>query len=167
MENIMTKVPEMRALILEDNEDRRHAMSNAMAASLPLLKVDFSLTAREMIQRIQTAVKSEIAIISLDNDLDMIRSPDGQLIDAVDGIEVMRHLATLQPFAPVVVHTTNMTAGDQIVELLRSHDWTYDRVVPYADLRWIDEAWAPLILKYCHLLMNDSHTFPNNKESLK
>jgi len=44
MENKMTKVPEMRALILEDN------------------------------------------------DLDMIRSPDGQLIDADDGIEVMRHL---------------------------------------------------------------------------
>jgi hypothetical protein len=44
MENKMTKVPEMRALILEDN------------------------------------------------DLDMIRSPEGQLIDAGDGIEVMRHL---------------------------------------------------------------------------
>jgi hypothetical protein len=32
---------------------------------------------------------------------------------------------------------------------------------------WIDEAWTQLILKYCHLSMNDSHTFPNNKESLK
>jgi hypothetical protein len=32
------------------------------------------------------------ALILEDNDLDMIRSPDGQLIDAGDGIEVMQHL---------------------------------------------------------------------------
>ena len=167
MEKLMANVPEMRALILEDNADRRHAMSNAMAVSLPQLKIDFSLTAREMIQRIQTAVKSEIVIISLDNDLDMIRSVDGQLIDAGDGIEVMGYLATLKPFAPVVVHTTNTTAGNQIVEQLRLNDWTYERVVPYADLRWIDEAWAPMILKYCNLSINTSHTFTNNKENLK
>lgn len=32
------------------------------------------------------------ALVLEDNDLDMIRSPDGQLIDAGDGIEVLRHL---------------------------------------------------------------------------
>jgi len=31
-------------------------------------------------------------LILEDNDLDMIRSPEGQLIDAGDGIEVMQHL---------------------------------------------------------------------------
>lgn len=36
-----------------------------------------------------------------------------------------------------------------------------------ADLRWIDDAWAPMILKYCNLSINTSHTFANNKENLK
>jgi len=40
-----------------------------------------------------TAKVSKMRTLILeDNDLDMIRSPDGQLIDAGDGIEVMRHL---------------------------------------------------------------------------
>lgn len=40
-----------------------------------------------------TAKDSKMRTLILeDNDLDMIRSPDGQLIDAGDGIEVMQHL---------------------------------------------------------------------------
>jgi hypothetical protein len=83
----------------------------------------------------------DVALISLDNDLDMVPAEHGRYVDAGDGIEVSKWLITRPPVVPVLVHTTNTPAGDQIDKLLHAHGWFHDRVVPYDGEAWISEVW--------------------------
>jgi hypothetical protein len=46
---------------------------------------------------------------------------------------------------PVIVNTTNAHAGLAMVELLKERGWPVERVLPYDDLRWIAEAWLPVV----------------------
>lgn len=135
----------MRALILEDNEERRSTMADILGDLLPSLAVEFFLTSQDMIQQINKLGLFDVALISLDNDLDPIKSPNGDLLDAGDGIQVAQYLTTVSPVAPVIVHTTNTAAGDQITETLLQCDWHVSRVVPYSDLQWICEIWRSTV----------------------
>jgi hypothetical protein len=70
----------MRILILEDNADRRTAMLEHIADCLPMFGVSFFETSDSMIQALQAAIWDEIALISLDNDLDPVLR-DGKWLD--------------------------------------------------------------------------------------
>lgn len=135
----------MRALILEDNADRRSAMKTVLADLLPNLVIEFFVTSKEMIERIDHGGLFDVAFISLDNDLDMVRTVNGELIDAGDGVAVASFLGQISPITPVIVHTTNTAAGDQIIERLGSLHWKLSRVVPYGDLQWVSESWRSTV----------------------
>lgn len=137
----------MRIVILEDNADRRTAMIEHIADCLPMFGVSFFATSDSMIQALQTAVWNEIALISLDNDLDPALR-DGRSVDSGDGLAVARFLVgenspaskqTTQP--PLIIHSTNEIAATQMQQLFSDANWRNDRVVPYDGESWIGEVW--------------------------
>jgi hypothetical protein len=73
----------MRILILEDNAERRTAMLENIADSVPLFGVSFFETSDSIISALKSADLKDVALISLDNDLDPI-VVNGQLLDAGD-----------------------------------------------------------------------------------
>lgn len=81
----------MRILILEDNADRRTAMLEHIADYLPMFGGTFFETSESMIDALKSANWNEIALISLDNDLDPIQV-NGRATDAGYGLAVARFL---------------------------------------------------------------------------
>jgi len=131
----------MRIVILEDNVERQVAMREVIQDIFPRMSIEFFAVARKMIERLESTGIYDVALISLDNDLDMVPAEHGRYVDAGDGIEVAEWLITRPPVVPVLVHTTNTPAGDQIDKLLHAHGWFHDRVVPYDGEAWISEVW--------------------------
>lgn len=81
----------MRILILEDNAERRTAMLEHIADSVPMFGVSFFETSDSMIGALRNIDPQEVALISLDNDLDPIVA-NGHLAHAGDGVAVARFL---------------------------------------------------------------------------
>jgi hypothetical protein len=95
---------------------------------------DANLMVAEMGQFLHTTF-----LISLDHDLE----PTGPR-DPGDGLHVAKHLATLPPACPVVIHTSNGVRGDAMEGELDLAGWTYHRVVPLGD-DWIEVDWFQLV----------------------
>ncbi len=134
----------MRIVILEDNEDRRIAMMRVLRSRFPKFAVEFFTASKPLIQHLTETLTEPIRLISLDNDLDMTEV-DGNWIDQGEGLDVAQWLSAHSAVCPVVIHTTNMPAGDQMMSMLKASHWSVDRVVPYEGERWIDETWASAI----------------------
>lgn len=132
----------MRALILEDDRDRRVAMTQRLMERFPFLQITFFAAAAELISFLENQTLPDLAIIALDNDLEMIPLPFGQWQDPGTGLDVAEWLARqAESLCPVIVHTTNTPYGDKMVACLNGAGWQVERVVPYDDLAWIDQEW--------------------------
>jgi hypothetical protein len=136
----------MRALILEDNRDRRVAMIGRLAERFPFLRVDFFDTSAKMIDFMESDSLQDVAMISLDHDLELIPGLQGDWIDPGTGLDVARWLADRsKPLCPVVVHTTNSRAGTKMMRLLEKSHWISHRVIPHDDLDWIETDWFRVV----------------------
>ncbi|MDZ4684270.1 MAG: cyclic-phosphate processing receiver domain-containing protein [Planctomycetaceae bacterium] len=131
-------------VILEDNADRRIAMSERLNDRLPQYDVCYFATAAECIDFLHRRL-SQVLAIALDHDLDPIPAGTGRLLDAGTGREVADFLASQAPVCPVIVHTTNLPAGEGMVEVLKDAGWPVERVIPYGDLEWISQLWFPTL----------------------
>lgn len=119
-------------LMLEDDVERLDRFE-AVAAKLGVELVswtDANVMLAEMGPLLPTA-----SLISLDHDLMPIRD-----IDPGDGLDVAKHLATLKPLCPVIIHTSNRVRGDAMEGELELAEWTYYRVGPLGD-DWIEVDW--------------------------
>ena len=138
----------MRILILEDNADRRTAMLEHIGDCLPMFGISFFETSDSMINALKSANWNEIALISLDNDLDPIQI-NGRATDAGDGLAVARCLVELKSMLatsqaampPVIIHTTNELAAIQMQHMFSVAKWQFERVTPYDGESWIGEVW--------------------------
>ncbi|MEJ7594614.1 MAG: cyclic-phosphate processing receiver domain-containing protein [Planctomycetaceae bacterium] len=107
-----------------------------------------SETSDSMISAFKSANWNEIALISLDNDLDPIQI-NGRATDAGDGLAVARFLIELKSTSatsqaampPVIIHTTNEIPAIQIQHMFAVAKWPFERVTPYAGESWIGEVW--------------------------
>src|SRR4051794_39820962 len=91
-------------LMLEDDDegiDRFEVVAVKLGVEL-ISWPDANVMLAEMGQFLHTA-----SLISLDHDLFPFRD-----IDPGDGLDVAKHLATLLPACPVIVHTSNRLRGD-------------------------------------------------------
>jgi hypothetical protein len=79
------------------------------------------------------------SLISLDHDLFPFRD-----IDPGDGLDVAKHLATLPPVCPVIIHTSNGVRGDTMEGEFELAGWTYHRVAPIGD-DWIEVDWHRVV----------------------
>ena len=77
----------MRIFILEDNADRRTAMVEQIADCLPMFGISFFETSESMIIALKSTTWNEVALISLDNDLEPVQV-NGHFADAGDGLAV-------------------------------------------------------------------------------
>lgn len=130
----------LRIVILEDNEDRQETFREVILERFPMFELRFAVTSGECVRLIDEA-SDRIAIVALDNDLDVLRTSFGTTVDAGSGVEVAEYLARRQPAFPIIIHTTNTVAGDQIESLLSESGWPLTRVVPYGDMAWIPAEW--------------------------
>jgi DNA-binding NarL/FixJ family response regulator len=129
-----------KIVILEDNEGRTAAMRRCLRDHFPQLEARFFAEPVEMIDYLQSHL-SETVAICLDHDLELIPGPDGKLIDPGTGRDVADYLARQTPACPVVIHTTNSTAGTGMEVVLREARWQTRRVSPFGDLEWIPAQW--------------------------
>lgn len=137
----------MRLVILEDNADRRQAMEVAISDRFGEIDVEFFVAVPPLIERLETTGLYDVALISLDHDLDMLTNPDGTIQDPGTGVDAANWLARQPAVAPVIVHTTNTSAGDQMVDRLLQAGWSCGRVTPYSGEDWIHEQWISLVRK--------------------
>jgi hypothetical protein len=136
----------MRVLILEDNRDRRVAMMGRLADRFPFLQVVFFDVSAGMIEFMEAETLDDVALISLDHDLELIAGSRGEWIDPGTGLDIARWLSRqAQPICAVVVHTTNSPAGDRMMRVLEEARWSPLRVVPHDDLSWIDGDWFKVV----------------------
>ncbi len=136
----------MRALILEDNRDRRVAMIGRLAERFPFLHVTFFDASQAMIDFMESDELLDVAMISLDHDLEFVAGVNGDWVDPGTGLEVARWLSERpKPICPVVVHTTNSREGSKMMRLLEKSKWVAHRVVPHDDLHWIDTDWFRVV----------------------
>lgn len=99
-----------------------------------------------MIDLMKSDQMQDVAIISLDHDLELIPEPNGKWLDPGTGLEVAEWLSKQQkPICPVVIHSTNSDAAGKMVRLLKKSNWVSRRVVPHDDLQWIDTDWFRLV----------------------
>jgi hypothetical protein len=128
--------------ILEDNDQRIAEMARVLADKFPFFDLRFFRTAPEQIIWLQRHTDTVICL-SLDHDLE---PPPGRSdCDPGTGRDVVDYLIRGEATFPVIVHTTNSHAGLAMTELLNEHHWMVQRVMPYEDLRWIAQAWMPLV----------------------
>jgi hypothetical protein len=122
--------------MLEDDADRL----DRFRAAAGQLGVDLNswpdafLMVAEFAQFLHTAF-----LISLDHDLE----PTGPN-DPGDGLHVAKHLATLPPACPVLIHTSNGARGDWMEGELDLASWTYHRIAPLGD-DWIEVDWFRIV----------------------
>lgn len=128
-------------VILEDNAQRVAAMRECLADKFPSFDQRFFASSCEVIHWLQQHWVTTAAI-SLDHDLERQMPADS---DPGDGREVADFLASRPPHCPVVIHSTNVAAAIGMEHALADGGWQVDRIVPYEDLQWIQEAWLPLI----------------------
>src|SRR5262245_13607306 len=130
----------MKIAILEDNSERVNAMRRRLEERFYTFQTAFFDTAPGMIEFLERHL-TEIILIGLDHDLELIPSPTGQSIDPGTGRDVANFLATKQPACPVIIQTTNTDAAAGMERVLRGAGWKTDRVIPCNDLEWVDDDW--------------------------
>ncbi|HEY1190623.1 MAG TPA: cyclic-phosphate processing receiver domain-containing protein [Gemmata sp.] len=119
-------------LMLEDDRERVDRFE-AVAAKLGAELVIWA-DAHRMLAELPSHLASA-ALISLDHDLLPLRD-----VDPGDGLDVAKHLATLAPACPVIVHTSNRIRGDAMMGALELAGWEHHRVPPIGD-DWIEVDW--------------------------
>jgi hypothetical protein len=134
----------MKIVILEDNTERRNAMRRFLAGRLSQDELCFFEDAPATIQYL-AANLDDTLIIALDHDLELLPDKQAGLTDPGTGRDVADFLARRPPACPVVIHTTNSTAGTGMELVLQEANWETHRVYPYGDLEWIAESWFPAV----------------------
>ncbi len=135
----------MRVVILEDNVERQQGMRAAVADRFPAFTVEFFAGAMPMIAHLQETGLYDVALLSLDHDLEVVANRSGRSTDPGTGVDVAAWLAEQPAVAPAIVHTTNVFGGDRMSELLAAAGWTVNRTIPFGDTEWIGSAWRPLV----------------------
>lgn len=128
-------------LILEDDADRANRFRHvALEVGFMDSAVQVWRNAHEMANSIRERIETT-AVISLDHDLFL---PDGTSDAWGDGMIVANTLASLKPFAPVILHSSNRVAAHAMMGILADAGWHVERVAPIGD-RWVEEDWAVTI----------------------
>lgn len=127
--------------ILEDDPCRVSAMRAALARGLSELGVVVHGTAAAMIACARDHL-GETSLVSLDNDL---IDPETLEMDVGEGCVVAKALSRASPCCPVILHTSNSRAADEMAEALGEAGWTTSRVVPHSGVAWVAEDWASMV----------------------
>ncbi|HWN99977.1 MAG TPA: cyclic-phosphate processing receiver domain-containing protein [Blastocatellia bacterium] len=134
----------MLLAILEDDERRQDAMKRLVAEAFPRSEIALFDNASNMIGWLNEHL-ADVDLLSLDHDLVLAPERPGGRSDSGTGQDVVDYLVTRTPSQPVVVHTSNWGAVAGMVAPLEQAGWRVWRVIPFADLKWLQTAWLPTL----------------------
>lgn len=132
--------------LLEDNPARLARMLAVLRTAFPDHRVHVEDDCDAAIAFLRDN-QPAIDLISLDHDLDSVPRDEDPPRDHGCGRPVADFLATQPPTCPVIVHTTNATAGDGMFYELKRANWPVFRVYPHDHHDWVDSDWAELLAK--------------------
>lgn len=130
--------------ILEDSTDRISGFKACAAKLFPNAQIIVLDQSQQMIEWLKQHL-TETLFISLDHDLPYRPLEDGTFLDFGNGMEVADYLSTLPPVCPIVVHSSNDTAAQDMVIALKESGWPCHRVYPCGGDLWISTAWAETV----------------------
>ncbi|HZZ42320.1 MAG TPA: cyclic-phosphate processing receiver domain-containing protein [Tepidisphaeraceae bacterium] len=133
--------PNQLIFILEDNPDRLVPMYAVLHTVLPNFGIHIENDCNSAISFLRDH-KSDIALISLDHDLDSVSRDENPPRDHGCGRPVADYLASQLPTCPVIIHTSNAIAGDGMFFALKRAGWPVFRVYPRDHHEWIEAHWA-------------------------
>jgi CheY-like chemotaxis protein len=133
----MPKPKRSLVLILDDDDDRVRRFRTALRRIDPALRLRSWKDTRKM-KRALADLLPQTALISLDHDLKWL---NGAPLLGGDGADVARHMATLSPACPVIVHTDNCDCAPRMCGVLRRAGWKCSRVVGEGE-EWIERKWS-------------------------
>jgi hypothetical protein len=133
--------------ILEDEDDRIERMKAVLADLRPSEQVVFFGTAPDMIAWLGRNL-TEVVLFSLDHDLGPNQQRDGKFFEPGTGGDVVKVLARHAPVAPVIIHSTNMTAAPEMVTDLEAAGWAAYQVMLNVDRdpEWIEDHWKKIVV---------------------
>jgi len=134
----------MLVAILEDDERRQEVMNRLLAEALPTAELVVFDNAPDMIDWLSHHL-AEVDLLCLDHDLVFTPERQGGRSDPGTGQDVVNYLVTRTPKQPVVIHTSNWGAIRGMITPLEERGWRVWRVIPFADLKWLETAWLPAI----------------------
>ena len=123
-------------LILEDNADRIAQFTGVLARLASGMPVFWYRSAKKMAREIGEFL-GRAAFMSLDHDLE----PRPGVEELGEGIDVTRHLATVRPACPVIIHKSNSDRASLMIGDLERSGWYYLRVPPIGD-DWVELDWG-------------------------
>lgn len=132
--------------LLEDNPERLARMLTVLRTAFPDHRVHVEDDCDVAIAWLRDN-QSDVDLISLDHDLDSVPRDEDPPRDHGCGRPVADFLATQPPTCPVIIHTTNATAGDGMFYELKRANWPVFRVYPHDHHDWVDSDWAAMIGK--------------------
>lgn len=130
--------------MLEDDHERISRFAAVLSKSFRFL---YWRTAHDFIGSFPNFPKP--GLIALDHDLFVDHPGDP---DPGDGRDVSNYLASIEPVAPVLIHSTNSHAADSMLYQLRDSGWNADRISPLGE-DWIESDWFPFA---CELYLRNS-----------
>jgi hypothetical protein len=132
----------MKALILEDDDERATAFVQEISDIDPKVEVMIWRSAHKMCQDLAAYLPITV-LISLDHDL---RTPDDRGQDPGSGMDVVKALSLLPTSCPVIVHTSNADASWSMINELTHSGWSVERVGPVGmGTKWVQTVWAPAV----------------------
>lgn len=127
-------------LILDDDESRIACIVKQLPRIAPELHAVTWNNAHAMIREVGRYL--DVArVISLDHDLYVA---EDEADDPGDGLDVAKHLATLPPACPVVVHSSNSDRARMMVGEFELAGWRCERVAPLGS-DWIEHDWTIVV----------------------
>lgn len=126
----------MRIFLLEDNADRLREFTAVVSQKYWSFSAEPCRSATRAID-ILTHQLSSIDLICLDHDLE---TPTGEP-DCGTGMDVVHWLVSQPIRKPVLIHTTNTTAGREMEATLKAAAFSCYWLVPFDGNEWIKSAW--------------------------
>lgn len=105
-------------LVLEDNDDRRGAMSAWLAERLPAYELLLTDDPAECVGYVRDR-GADILVASLDHDLHERHDHS----TTVTGMQVVDYLVGVAPAFPVLLHTSNRPDGERMRSRLKKARW--------------------------------------------
>lgn len=140
----------MKIIIADDNEEcRLQPMSQALVAIVPHAEIIWAKTVDEAIETLTT--QTGVVLASLDHDYSDDPFIEGRRVRPTKtGLDVAEALSKLHPQFPVLIHTSNTSAGGTMKEILTSAGWQTTHILHSTGTSedWLRDVWVTAARDY-------------------
>jgi len=129
-------------LMLEDSRERLERFTRVLTEIAPEWVLRHWRAAPAMIRECGPYLPC-CGLICLDHDLNPL---SGSTEDPGDGLEVARHLATLRPACPILIHSSNGEGATRMLGEFQLGGWEAYTILPLGE-GWIERYWRGRVVE--------------------